>query len=139
MSDSASRSKQIYRKKKPENNSNPTKAIRRFHKRHRRPGSEIRSHEKGEGGRELIGGNIDESLGNYRDKFGELLIVGDQARKELLRISTESKKLSEQQKKELEELAVNIEDSVEGYTEMANKIREIKKLILALLFLLLVW
>lgn len=83
--------------------------------------------KKGEGGRELIGGNIDESLGNYRDKFGELLIVGDQARKELLRISTESKKLSEQQKKELEELAVNIEDSVEGYTEMANKIREIKK------------
>lgn len=83
--------------------------------------------KKGEGGRELIGGNIDESLGNYRDKFGELLIVGDQARKELLRISTESKKLSEQQKKELKELAVNTEDSVEGYIEMANKIREIKK------------
>lgn len=83
--------------------------------------------KKGEGARELVGGNIDESLGNYRDKFGELLIVGDQARKELLRISKESEKLSEQQKKELEELAVNIDDSVEGYTEMANKIREIKK------------
>lgn len=83
--------------------------------------------KKGEGGRELIGGNIEESLGNYRDTFGELLIVGSQARKELLRISEESKKLTEEQKKELKELAVNTEDSVEGYIEMANKIREIKK------------
>ena len=76
--------------------------------------------KKGEGGRELIGGNIEESLGNYRDTFGELLIVGSQARKELLRISEESKKLTEEQKKELKELAVNTEDSVEGYIEMAN-------------------
>lgn len=83
--------------------------------------------KKGEGARELIGGNIDESLENYRDTFGELLIVGSQARKELLRIATESEKLTAQQKKELEELTVNTEDSVEGYTEMANKIREIKK------------
>lgn len=83
--------------------------------------------KKGEGARELIGGNIEESLENYRDTFGELLIVGSQARKELLRIATESKKLTAQQKKELEELTVNTEDSVEGYTEMANKIREIKK------------
>lgn len=83
--------------------------------------------KKGEGGRKLIGGNIEESLGNYRDTFGELLIVGSQARKELLRISEESKKLTEEQKKELKELAVNTEDSVEGYIEMANKIREIKK------------
>lgn len=83
--------------------------------------------KKGEGGREPIGGNIEESLGNYRDTFGELLIVGSQARKELLRISEESKKLTEEQKKELKELAVNTEDSVEGYIEMANKIREIKK------------
>ena len=83
--------------------------------------------KKGEGGRELTGGNIEESLGNYRDTFGELLIVGSQARKELLRISEESKKLTEEQKKELKELAVNTEDSVEGYIEMANKIREIKK------------
>ena len=83
--------------------------------------------KKGEGGRELIGGNIEESLGNYRDTFGELLIVGSQARKELLRISEESKKLTEEQKKELKELAVNTEDSVERYIEMANKIREIKK------------
>lgn len=84
--------------------------------------------KKGEGLREYtIGGNIDESLSSYSEKAGELMIVGNQARKELLRIATESKTLTEQQRKELEELAINAKDSAEGYAEVANKLREVTK------------
>jgi len=74
-----------------------------------------------------LGGNIDESLSSYSEKTGELMIVGNQARKELLRIATESKTLTEQQKQELKELAINAKDSAEGYTEVANKLREVTK------------
>lgn len=74
-----------------------------------------------------LGGNIDESLSSYSEKVGELMIVGNQARKELLRIATESKTLTEQQKQELKELAINAKDSAEGYTEVANKLREVTK------------
>lgn len=74
-----------------------------------------------------LGGNIDESLSSYSEKAGELMIVGNQARKELLRIATESKTLTEQQKQELKELAINAKDSAEGYTEVANKLREVTK------------
>lgn len=74
-----------------------------------------------------LGGNIDESLSLYSEKAGELMIVGNQARKELLRIATESKTLTEQQKQELKELAINAKDSAEGYTEVANKLREVTK------------
>lgn len=74
-----------------------------------------------------FGGNIDESLSSYSEKAGELMIVGNQARKELLRIATESKTLTEQQRKELEELAINAKDSAEGYAEVANKLREVTK------------
>lgn len=74
-----------------------------------------------------LGGNIDESLSSYSEKVGELMIVGNQARKELLRIATESKTLTEQQEQELKELAINAKDSAEGYTEVANKLREVTK------------
>lgn len=84
--------------------------------------------KKGEGFiGEAFGGNIDESLSSYSEKAGELMIVGNQARKELLRIATESKALTEQQKQELKELAINAKDSAEGYAEVANKLREVKK------------
>lgn len=84
--------------------------------------------KKGEGFiGEAFGGNIDESLSSYSEKAGELMIVGNQARKELLRIATESKTLTEQQKKELKELAINAKDSAEGYAEVANKLREVTK------------
>ena len=84
--------------------------------------------KRGEGLREYtIGGNIDESLSSYSEKAGELMIVGNQARKELLRIATESKALTEQQRKELKELAINAKDSAEGYAEVANKLREVTK------------
>lgn len=84
--------------------------------------------KKGEGFiGEAFGGNIDESLSSYSEKAGELMIVGNQARKELLRIATESKALTEQQKQELKELAINAKDSAEGYAEVANKLREVTK------------
>lgn len=84
--------------------------------------------KKGEGFiGEAFGGNIDESLSSYSEKAGELMIVGNQARKELLRIATESKTLTEQQKQELKELAINAKDSAEGYAEVANKLREVTK------------
>lgn len=84
--------------------------------------------KKGEGLREYtIGGNIDESLSSYSEKAGELMIVGNQARKELLRIATESKALTEQQQQELKELAISARDSAEGYAEVADKLREITK------------
>ena len=84
--------------------------------------------KKGEGFiGEAFGGNIDESLSSYSEKAGELMIVGNQARKELLRIATESKALTEQQKQELKEVAINAKDSAEGYAEVANKLREVTK------------